>query len=232
MRISLLEDKDKLGHHGEKPNWSKKLYIVTKILHSSRGPKRYKVREDQKVKEIGPFFRDRLLAVQRPTHALNQKSKYAPGQRKAGDVKREKAAMRPDLAPKIKWANQQTYKDAQDVREDSGDEYAKDVKVKVKPKRNKPRMIKAKKVKMIGRLVYVHWGDGVEDKHRATLIERYKTDWIVYFKHDKSIGGFIDDEITRLTSDFVTEKFVKDIKRKYAKEIATVKKETDAAAAT
>ena len=36
VRISLLTDKEELGHHGEKPLWSKELYKVIKILKSSR----------------------------------------------------------------------------------------------------------------------------------------------------------------------------------------------------
>ena len=209
VRISLLADKEKLGHHGEKPNWSKKIWVVTKIMKSSRGPLRYKVKLDGGNKTAGPFFRDRLLAIVRPTHALNQKSKYQPGARKKGDIQREKAALRPDKAPQIKWAARKTYEDMQDERESSGSEYLPDEPVgPVAPKKNAGRAIKPKpKMKMVARKVVVK-GHG-----NAVVIEKYRGVFIVYFAKDKSLAAFDDEDIHRLTSDFVSEAFVKKIKR-------------------
>ena len=232
VRISLLADKEELGHHGEKPSWTKQIYVVTEIVKSSRGPLRYRVREDHGKKVLGPYFRDRLLAVVRPTHSIGQKPKYQPGARKKGDVEREQAALRPDRVSKIAWTNKQRYLDAQDVREDSQEEYVPEKKVVVKRKKRKPRAIKVKKkMRMIGRSVYVTWDDGkTEDPHKAVIIEKYKSDWIVYFPFDKSVAGFLPKEIVRVTDDNPkSDAYVAKIKKVHKELIASVKQETDEA---
>ena len=225
VRISLLVDKEKIGHHGEKPNWSKQLYTVTKIIKSSRGPERFKVKDVATGKAAGPFFRDRLLAVVKPTHSIGQKSKYQPGARKKGDIAREKAAMRPDVSPKIKWAHERSYADAQDVREDSGDEFVADVIAPKKRKRKQRRIIPKKKAKMIGRKVYVMWEGEEYTDETAVILERYKEGWIVWFRKDKSVGWFDDDDIARLTPDFMSEAFVKKTLKEQSSKIAEMKDE-------
>ena len=227
VRISLLVDKEKIGHHGEQPNWSKQLYTVTKIIESSRGPKRFKIKDTKSGKAAGPFFRDRLLAVVKPTHSIGQQSKYQPGKRKKGDIQREKAAMRPDKDPKIKWAHERSYADAQDVREDSGDEFVADVIAPKKRKRKQRRIIPKKRVKMIGRKVYVLWDGEEYTDETAVILERYKGDWIVWFNKDKSVGLFPDDEIVRITPDFMSDAYVKKILREQKSKIDEIKKEID-----
>ena len=232
VRISLLVDKDKIGHHGEKPHWSKELYNVVTVIKSSRGPLRFKVKPNPKtpgVKALGPFFRDRLLSVVRPTHALNQKPKYQPGAQKAGDAKREAAALRPDLVPKIKWTDKQKYDDAQDVREDDGEAYVPDGPPVPPPKKKKRprRAIKAKPApKMIGRKVQVIW-DGEIYKPLGYILEQWMGEWIVYFRSDGSVAAFEDTDIHRVTNDFVSMATVAKKKQAMAAHIAKVKKEID-----
>ena len=61
----------------------------------------------------------------------------------------------------------------------------------------------------------------------AVILERYKEDWIVWFRKEKSVGGFDDDEIARLTPDFMSEAFVKKILREQSSKVAEIKKEID-----
>ena len=66
VRISLRGDKDKMGHAGTEPNWSKTIYRVHRILKSKRGKDRYVVHTERTNNKHGIYFRDKLLAVSIP----------------------------------------------------------------------------------------------------------------------------------------------------------------------
>ena len=116
VRISLRTDKTDLGHAGAKPNWSKKIYRVHRILKSKRGRDRFVLYEERKNVKKGIYFRDKLLAVSIPKRQRNQKPKYDPG---APDEERE---AQQDNVPEPEWQNKKPdYRD-EDARASSGEE--------------------------------------------------------------------------------------------------------------
>ena len=36
---------------------------------------------------------------------------------------------------------------------------------------------------------------------KATILERFRQNWIVYFQRDKSVAGIADEDLVRLTDD-------------------------------
>lgn len=232
VRISLKKDKDELGHHGPKALWSKTLYRVSRIVGSTRGADRYKLLKNDGSKVDGLYFRDKLLAVVIPTHSKDQKKKYIPGEAKAGDKKREEEVKRPDKVPELTWASQKTYDDAQDEMEDSGDEYVpvgrnadEDEKAEEVVKRPKRKAKKKPKQKVIGRKVFVLWEEEEWDSP-VVILQTYKHHFIVRFT-DGSTAGIPDENVERMTEDYVTVKTVERYKRQNKKQIGDIKKDID-----
>ena len=141
-------------------------------------------------------------------------AKYQPG---AADPEQEEKAKRPDKAPKIKWVSEKTYKNMEDDRADSGEEYSppgaeadeerhpdEDEKQQVveKKRKNPKRKVRPKKkFKYPGKKVYVIWQEEVEDEKAVVLLE-YKNHLIVYFRKEGTImGADLDTEVERITND-------------------------------
>ena len=215
VRISLMSDKDALGHAGNKPLWSKTIYRVVKIVGSTRGADRFKlVTDSTNHPKTGMFFRYKLLFIRaRPTHSLNQKSKYIPGEAAEGDVKRSEREARPDKVKEVKWVKP-IYEDAEDVRASSGDEFVPDVDVIPDEKRSEPaprkrpkrktRGVKVKPVKMIGRKVFILYNDA-ESTSRVVILLKIKNYYVVRFT-DGTFMGVHPENIPRLSPDFMTQK--------------------------
>ena len=125
VRISLLSDKDKMGHIGSKEQWTKALYKVDRVIKSKRGVRLFRIVYKSTGNKKGVYMRNKLLFVYEPTHSKDQKPKYDPGAET--DVESEDEAPKPQWVKAQKKAAAEANKDkpnykAQDVRESSGDE--------------------------------------------------------------------------------------------------------------
>ena len=125
VRISLLTEKDELGHHGAKPLWSKTVYRVKRVIGSKRGVDRYEVVHEGNGARKGIYFRDKLLFVRLPTHNRDQKKKYDPGKQYEREVPEDDEPPAPAWNAKPK--KRDNYANLQDEREDSGEEFDLDL---------------------------------------------------------------------------------------------------------
>ncbi len=232
VRISLLHDKDELGHHGAKPLWSKTIYRVKRVIGSKRGIDRYLVVYEGNMKKKGIYFRDKLLFVRLPTHNRDQKAKYDPGRVDETEVPED------DDPPAPAWRDPQikSYANKQDEREDSGEEVDLDLddqdssdvdekreepKKKEIPKRQQKKELKIKKSLLRERLK-----TRLYDAN-AVVVDEYRGHHIVYFRGDKSYLAILNKEIWYLHNEQITEKTRLKYLRDGAEQIRAIKREID-----
>jgi hypothetical protein len=213
--------KASMGHRGLQPHWSKGLYVVVKRVGSKRGDHRYKIRPIDRRRPVLPglFFPDRLQVVQTPEF-----NKWKP---RPGDIRAVQAEIQ--VLEEHQEMGGDKIKDP-DWRPPADHQEASEAPHGPRPPRPK-RVIKAKAPeKMKGRKIQVYW-DGEIYKSLGYILERYNDEWIVYFRGDGSVTAFADNEIHRMTNEYVSEATVEKKKLTMAAHIAKVKKEIDNAKA-
>ena len=131
--------KKAIGHRGTAPHWTKTIYVVTRVIKSTRGQNRYRLKREDGTPVDGMYFRDRLLGIVKPTIKA-AKPKYDGGDYEEA----EEENLDPDKPPKISW-----YAGAEDIRADSGSEADEDEKKQVASMDIKPKKPPARKKKPI-----------------------------------------------------------------------------------
>ena len=231
VRVSLMEEKRAVGHKGSKPNWSKTIYRVRRILKSKRGKDRFVLHHEHTDKRHGIFFRDKLLAVSQPKRSKDQKQKYKDDQPWGPEFEEKEDKD----APKPVWAGARKAAGAQDDRESSGEEYEPEEKAsppppppaakkKPPPKKNVGgrRVRAADPKKMIGRTVKMEGDQGI-------VVEIYRERYfIIVFDDEKTTFAALRSEIR---VDYVRPRALAStlsrLKKKCATEIRNSKREVD-----
>ena len=239
VRVSLRADKDQLGHAGAKPNWSKRIFRVHRILKSKRGKDRYVIHTERTNTKHGIYFRDKLLAVSLPKHAKGQVAKYQGAKGWGGEYEEQERMALEDAKPKPEWKKKRPdYRDAEDERADSGEEVdldlddedtsdREDEKKQAPPPKKKAKAkgkgrVRAQQKSLLGRTVVV-------EGYRGLVVEIYRKDYyITVFEEDESVMAYLRSEIRPSWHVQPAEKWkLAKLKKKYAEQIKGSKKEVD-----
>jgi hypothetical protein len=247
VRMYRFPSKKAIGHRGTKPHWTKTIYVVKRIVKSTRGASRYKLERRDGNAVAGMFFRDRLLEIEEPT--IKAKGpKYDPGGE--GDFKEEAVGEEdldakleePDAPPKTGWSKKKVqkskYAGAEDIRASSEDEADEPVRQaiaqeKAVPKRAVPkRKVNVPKKEVLtlqnlkpGAKVFVYYEGKPFLDEAGIVLATFRTYAIVLFEKDDEVLNYKmnSKEIYKLAEDVVPPARVKELLDEYSIEVGLQK---------